>query len=90
MYTVSYSAGAISVKWTAIPTTDELSLVTIVDSNSQVMPTYASDFGVNDTGLEFKNATTLAGPGHELSTAGLYTAECGGSEMSFKFLVVRK
>ena len=88
---VYFPANPRGVKWTIIPTTDELAEVDIVNYNDKVKPDYTADYAFNSTGLIFKNATTRDERGHQISTAGFYTAECvGGNRFGFKLLVVRK
>ena len=80
-----------SVKWSISPTTDELTEVDIVNYDDTVAPGYTADYAFNSSGLIINNATTTADYNvHQLSTAGMYTAQCGGNQFSFKFLVVRK
>src|SRR6218665_3817369 len=79
------------VKWSIIPTTDELTEVDIVNYNDAVDPSYTADYAFNSSGLMIKNSTTRDERGHKVSTAGFYTAECvGGNRFGFKLLVVRK
>src|SRR6218665_3409713 len=81
------------VKWSILATTDELTDVTIVNYDDTVDPSYAADYAFDpQQGLTIKEATTLPDHYvHQLSTAGLYTAQCiGGTQFSLKFLVVRK
>src|SRR6218665_2547472 len=80
------------VKWTILSTTDERTVVDIINYDDTVYPSYASDYTFSSSsGLTIKNATTTAEAGHQLSTAGLYTAQCSdGTHFSLKFLVVRK
>ena len=87
---IYFPASPNGVKWTTLATTDELTEVDIVNYDDTVDPNYTADYAFNSSGLIIKNATTTAEAGHLLSTAGLYTAECGGQEVSFKLLVVRK
>jgi len=87
---VYFPASPNNVKWTTFATTDELTEVVIVNYDDTVDPNYTADFAYNSSVFAIKNATTTAEPGHELSTAGLYTAECAGKEVSFKLLVVRE
>ena len=78
------------VRWSITPTTDNTTEVTLVNYDGTVDPNYARDYAFNSSGLIIKNATTTAEPGHQLSTAGLYTARCGRKISKAKVLVVSK
>src|SRR6218665_3989605 len=81
------------VKWSTLATTDELTEVDIVKDDN-VADGYTEDYAFqSSSGLTIRNATTTAdySSGHQLSTAGLYTAACSsGNQFSVKLLVVRK
>ena len=51
---IYFPASSTDVKWSIIPTTDELTEVDIVD------PNYTADYAFNSSGLIIKNATTMA------------------------------
>ena len=78
-----------SVKWSVLPTSDELDLHTIVDVGYNKNPSFAQLYDVYQTGLVIKKATTMGDP---ISTAGLYVGQCANNEerTGAKLLVVRK
>ena len=87
---IPFPASPNGVKWLFLGAEYGSKEVEIVNYNGTVNPKYAADYAFNSSGLIIKNATTNAERGNQQSTVGLYTAECGGSRYSFKFLVVRK